>query len=146
MEKTIFTNMCLIVEGTKALVIQREGTDWPGITFPGGEVKEGESFTDAMIREIKEDTGLTVSSLRLAGIRDWCADDTRHTVLMYTTEKFTGEPVSSGEGEVFWSEIEDLKNMPLANDMEDMMDVFLKEDISEFFYRYDGDKWQKELK
>ena len=60
MEKTIFTNMCLIVEGTKALVIQREGTDWPGITFPGGEVKEGESFTDAMIRETREEAGLVV--------------------------------------------------------------------------------------
>lgn len=61
-EKVEFTNMCMIQDKNKVLVINRKAKDWPGITFPGGHVEAGESFTNAVIREIKEETGLYICS------------------------------------------------------------------------------------
>lgn len=56
-EKTIFTNMCMVYDDNGNVLVQnRLNPDWPGITFPGGHVDAGESFTDAVIREVFEET------------------------------------------------------------------------------------------
>ncbi len=145
-EKATFTNMCMLKKGDQVLVQERKDPLWPGITFPGGHVEEGESFTEAVIREVWEETGLRVSAPRLVGVKDWYAEGRRYVVLCYRTERFTGELHSSEEGEVRWEPIEDLKNLKLAKDMETMLRVFLEDDLSEFFYRQDGDRWIPELK
>ncbi len=91
-ESVEFVNMCLIKNGDKVLVQDRVSPNWPGITFPGGHVERGESFVDAVIREVKEETGLTISKPQLCGIKDWYDDaDYRYVVLFYKTEHFTGE-------------------------------------------------------
>ncbi len=59
-ESVEFVNMCLIKNGDKVLVQDRVSPNWPGITFPGGHIERGESFVDAVIRELKEETGLVV--------------------------------------------------------------------------------------
>ena len=45
-ETVEFTNMCMICDGSRVVVIDRKKRDWPGITFPGGHIETGESFTD----------------------------------------------------------------------------------------------------
>ena len=145
-EATVFTNMCMITDGSRVLVQDRNDPAWPGITFPGGHVEEGESFTDAVIREVKEETGLTISAPRLVGIKDWYNKGSRYVVLLYRAERYSGVLRSSEEGEVWWESAEDLPNRKLANDMEDMLRVFMEDDLSEFFYRLDGDRWFIELK
>jgi len=70
-ETVTLTNMCMIYDGDKVLVQQKVDDDYSGITFPGGHVEKGESFTDAVIREVFEETGLTISSPVLCGIKDW---------------------------------------------------------------------------
>lgn len=69
-EKVIFTNMCMIYDDNKVVVVDRKKKDFLGITFPGRHVEIGESFTDAVIREVQEETGLTIHSPRICGIKD----------------------------------------------------------------------------
>lgn len=145
-EKTEFTNMCMIRDGGRVVVMDRNARDWPGVTFPGGHVEPGESFSDAVIREVKEETGLDIYSPRLCGIKDWVENDTRYAVLFYKTDRFDGELRSSDEGEVWWEELDSLPKLKLSLDMSDMIRVFTEDDLSEFFYRRDGDKWVYELK
>ena len=127
-ESVEFVNMCLIKNGDKVLVQDRVSPNWPGITFPGGHVERGESFVDAVIREVKEETGLTISKPQLRGIKDWYDDeDYRYVVLFYKTEHFTGELQSSDEGKVWWEDFENLSHLKLATeDMSDMLRVFWK--------------------
>lgn len=65
----------MVYNGNKVLVQDRVNTDWKGITFLGGHVEKGESLTDAVVREVFEETGLTIYSPQLCGIKDWTNDD-----------------------------------------------------------------------
>ena len=147
-ENAIFTNMCMIYDDRGNVLVQdRVNPDWPGITFPGGHVEKGESFTDAVIREVFEETGLTVSNLQMCGVKDWTKDDgTRYMILLYKTNQFQGELASSDEGEVWWAPLSELPNMKLANSMETMLKLFCDDTLTEqFFYKENG-KWIEVLK
>ena len=145
-EKVEFTNMCMICDKSKVLVIDRKKKDWPGITFPGGHVELGESFVDAVIREIHEETGLKIYSPQLCGIKDWYENHCRYVVLFYKATRYEGELHSSEEGEVWWEELDNLPNLNLSLDMMDMLRVFMEDNVSEFFYHQDGDAWIYDLK
>ena len=51
------------------------------------------------MREVKEETGLTISHPRLCGIKQWFSENTRSVCFLFATETFEGELVSSDEGE-----------------------------------------------
>lgn len=145
-EKVEFTNMCMICDESKVLVIDRKKKDWPGVTFPGGHVELGESFVDAVIREIHEETGLKIYSPQLCGIKDWFENHCRYVVLFYKATRYEGELHSSEEGEVWWEELDNLPNLNLSLDMMDMLRIFMEDNVSEFFYHQDCDAWIYDLK
>lgn len=147
-ETVTLTNMCMVTDGIRVLVQNRVDPDWSGYTFPGGHVEKGESFTDAVIREVREETGLTIESPRLCGIKDWPeADGSRYMVLLYRADRFSGTLASSGEGEVSWVALDTLRSLPLADSMENMLRVFLEEEISEQYYFQQPDgQWVEMLK
>ena len=145
-EKVVFTNMCMVRDGNRVVVIDRKKKDWPGITFPGGHVELGESFTESVIREIKEETGLIINSPRICGIKNWYNDDQRYIVFLYKTDQFEGVLESSEEGNVWWEEIDNLGNLNLATGMEETVRVFTDDDLSELFFRLTENGWETELK
>ena len=53
---------------------------------------------------------------------------------------------SSNEGEVYWMEIDDMKKANLADGMEKMLEVFLKDNLSEYFFYKENNKWVDVLK
>ncbi len=137
----------MVTDGAgNVLVEDRLDPDWPGVTFPGGHVERGESFTGAMIREVLEETGLTVSDLTLCGIKNWTRDDgVRYTVLLYKTSRFSGDLTSSDEGEVRWVPLRELPNMKLAGGMETMLKLFLEDGLSEYFFYRENGRWVETL-
>lgn len=147
-ENAIFTNMCMIYDDKGNVLVQdRVNPNWPGITFPGGHVEKGESFTDAVIREVYEETGLTVSNLQMCGIKDWTKDDgTRYIVFLYKTNCFEGVLSSSEEGNVWWTALSELTNMKLAHSMEPMLKLFCDDTLTEHFFYKENGEWIEVLK
>lgn len=136
------TNMCLIYTEDKILVQEKTGTKYEGgLVFPGGHVEEGESLRDSIIREIKEETGLTISKPQPCGYKDWIQEDgTRYIVLLYKTDIFSGEIRSSNEGRVFWLDRKDIPNANLIWNMRELLDIFESNEYSEFFFVVDKNR------
>ena len=118
-----------------------------GASSEADEVEKDEPFTDAVIREVFEETGLTISIPQLCGVKDWFREDgTRYVVHLYKTNQFHGILTPSHEGEVFWVNRKDLSKMELASGMESTLKIFLDEKLSEqFVYKKDGE-WLEILK
>ena len=79
-------------------------------------------------------------------MKDWVEDGIRYVVLFYKIEKFEGDLISSEEGEVWWEDLKELPNRNLSLDMEEMLRIFLEEDLYEFFYYQVGEVWKYDLK
>ena len=147
-ERAVFMNLCMVYDGQGNILVEdRKKKDWSGITFPGGHVEVGESFADAVIREVWEETGLTIESPVLCGIKQWSKDDgVRRVVLFYKTDRFSGELRSSDEGEVFWVRREEFESLTLADDMVEHIRVMESDSLSECFYtRNETGKWRLSL-
>lgn len=132
------TNMCLVYSGDKILVQERNKKDWPGLTFPGGHVETGENFIASVIREVKEETGLTIYDPLLCGMEEYKADnnDERYLMLFYKTDKFEGELKSSKEGKVFWINKDDLLKYELSLDLDRIYKIMTDDTLSELIYEY----------
>lgn len=131
----------MIRDGDKVLVqdkVKKEG--WEGLTFPGGKVEPFESFHDAVIREVREETGLMLTSVEFCGILQWVYDSgERDAVCLYRSDSFTGELTEDcEEGPVDWMEWEAFlaAKDDHAEFMEAYLRVLLDPMVSEAFCRY----------
>ena len=84
-ENVELTVLCLIEDGDKILLQNRVKKDWHGYALPGGHVEPGESFVDAVIREMKEETGLTIIDSRLVGVKQFPIENGRYVVLLFNS-------------------------------------------------------------
>ena len=134
----VLTNMCMIRDGEKVLVQIRNDKRWGGAVFPGGHIEDGESITDSVIREVFEETGLTVLSPMLCGVKNFYnGDGDRYIVFLFKADKFTGTLRSSSEGEVLWEEEKKLFELDTVPGFEELYEMFCSSKMSELWY-HDG--------
>lgn len=128
------------------LLQNRVKTDWRGYAVPGGHVEPGESVVDAVIREMQEETGLRVQRPRLCGVKQFPLDGGRYLVLLFETEDFSGTLRSSAEGEMVWIHRKDLARYDTVEDLEELLDVMLKPELTEFQYLVRDGAWTVSLR
>ncbi|MGT2650555.1 NUDIX domain-containing protein [Streptococcus troglodytae] len=137
--QVILTNMCLIEDGNGNIVMQIRDPkrySWSGAALPGGHIEEHEGLVESVIREVKEETGLTIRHPQLVGMKHWYTkEDVRYLVFLYRTSDFEGELRSSKEGKVRWVARKELAELNLAYDMLNLLRVFEEKNLSELFYR-----------
>ncbi|MFN3349511.1 NUDIX hydrolase [Pseudorhodoplanes sp.] len=89
-----------VIRDGRVLIVRRGGTFGRGIyTLPGGVVETGETLTDAVIREVREETQVAIEPVTLAGYREMILRDgdgkaSRHFVILcFAARWIAGEPV-----------------------------------------------------
>lgn len=141
-ETVELTVLCLIRRDDEYLLQDRIKNDWRGFTLPGGHVEPGESIVDAVVREMKEETGLTVENPKICGVKQFPIDGGRYLVFLFVADAFSGEVISSEEGAMHWVKKEDLAKVNLVNDFKELLEVMLDENLSEFQYVIDDGNWK----
>lgn len=112
------TTLCYIQNNNKYLMLHRIKKDedvnkgkWIGI---GGRVEEGESPEECVLREVKEETGLTLTSYQYRGIvifkSDKYEDEKMH---LYTADGYVGELTECNEGVLEWIDRDEMYNLPM---------------------------------
>ena len=101
------TTLCYIEKDDSYLLLHRiakkkdiNKDKWIGV---GGKFEDGESPEECLLREVKEETGLTLTSWRLRGIVTFVSDrwETEY-MFLYTSDGFEGEMISCNEGTLDW--------------------------------------------
>lgn len=142
------TNMCMIYDDKgNVLVEEKLVQNSKGLIFPGGHVESNESVVDSMIREIQEETGLTISNLQFCGIKDWIEfDGSRYMVFLYKTNTYSGSIQSSSEGEIFWMPLEELKEKETLWHLDKMLEIFCDIGLTELYFDRNAGTKEPELK
>lgn len=138
------TNMCMVYDDKGNVLVEEKAG---GLIFPGDHVEKAESIVDSTIREIKEETGLTISNLEFCGIKDWVeADGSRYMVFLYRSNNYSGELISSSEGEVFWIPLEELKKKDTLWHLNLMLEIFCHNGSTELYFDITGSDSKPPLK
>ena len=141
------TTLCYITRGNDVLMLHRVKKEndinkdkWIGI---GGKFEEDESPDECLLREAKEETGLTLTSWRCRGIVTFLTNDPWEGEYMYlfTADGFEGELSTCDEGDLQWVSREFLNQLPKWEGDQIFLDL-LWQDVPFFLLklRYDGEK------
>ena len=133
--ETELCNMCMITDAAGRVLVQerlpKTNSSWSGLTFPGGHVEPGETVTASVIREVYEETGLTVSRLQNCGYIQWYDPErqSQYFVFLFKSSTFSGNLKDSCEGKVKWMTLEEMLSGKLAPNMTQYLAVFQNESI-----------------
>lgn len=120
----------MIKNKDQILVLDRNDPVWPGLTFPGGHVEAHESFHDSVVREVKEETGLTISHPQLVGVKQFYDhNDERYLVFFYVATQYSGTVKESDEGTLTWMTAAELQKHKLAYNFDHDLPVFLNKQL-----------------
>ncbi len=104
--KSEHTTLCYIIKDGKVLMMLRNKkkqdinqNKWIGV---GGHFEHGESLDECLLREVKEETGLVLTSYKARGIVTFCYKDVVEYMHLYTADQYEGELSVCNEGELSW--------------------------------------------
>ena len=113
------TTLCYLERDDAYLMLHRVKKEddynhdkWIGV---GGKFERFESPEDCLLREVKEETGLTLTSYRLRGVLTFVYNDDdaeMEYIFLYTADGFTGELIECDEGELAWVDKEEVPELP----------------------------------
>lgn len=140
------TTLCYIEQDDKYLMLHRvkkehdENHDkWIGV---GGKFEDGESPEDCLLREVKEETGLTLKTFSYRGIVTFVSDEYGTEYMhLFTATEYEGELQDCEEGELVWIPKTDMEKLNLWEG--DKVFLRLLTESKEFFslkLRYEGEK------
>ena len=109
--------LCYIIRGDEVLMLHRNRKEndlnrdkWIGL---GGKFEDRESPEDCVLREVKEETGLTLTSWQYRGIVTFVSDRWETEWMhLFTADGFEGEMTDCDEGEPAWIPKARLKELP----------------------------------
>jgi ADP-ribose pyrophosphatase YjhB (NUDIX family) len=119
-----------VIRDGKVLIIRRAAGVATGIyTLPGGVVETGETLTDAVIREVREETAIEIEPVALAGFRETILRDKenkifRHFVILcFAARWLSGEPVPdlSEISEAVWRHPHELKSLKTTQGLSEIV-------------------------
>lgn len=147
MAEISFTTLCYIEKENQYLMMHRvkkqndlNKDKWVGI---GGHFMEGETPEECLLREVKEETGLTLKAWKFRGIVTFLSDEwpCAEYMCLYTADDFEGEIGSCEEGDLEWVDKKKIYELPIWEG--DKVFFRLLENNRPFFslkLRYEGDK------
>ena len=109
--KVRLSTLCYIEKDSQYLMLHRvvkkndvNKDKWIGV---GGHFEEGESPEECVLREVKEETGYTLTSYKYRGLVTFVfADIEMEYMSLFTADGFEGEPIDCNEGVLEWVDIE----------------------------------------
>ena len=111
------TTLCYIEKDDSYLMLYRNKkkvdinkNKWIGV---GGHLLENETPDECLLREVYEETGLTLLDYKLRGEIIFYIDDLIETSYLYTANKFDGEIKECDEGELRWVKKSELFDLPM---------------------------------
>lgn len=140
------STLCYIVRDGNVLMLHRvkkrndiNHDKWIGI---GGKFEPEESPDECILREAKEETGLTLTSWRCRGVVTFLSEGGEGEYMyLFTADDFTGELTQCDEGDLQWVSMEFLDNLPKWEGDKIFLDLLWRDEP--FFLltlRYRGDK------
>lgn len=116
--KSQLTTLCYIEKNNSYLMLHRvtkkndiNHDKWIGV---GGHFEFQESPEDCLLREVKEETGLTLVSYEFRGIVTFISDDDEAEYMcLYTSDDFTGNLTDCDEGKLEWVPFEKIEDLEL---------------------------------
>ena len=140
------TTLCYIEKDDKYLMLHRVKKEvdvnkdkWIGV---GGKFEYDESPEECLLREVKEETGLTLTSFHFRGIVTFVSDEWETEYMhLYTADGYTGELTDCDEGTLEWVAKKDVDKLQLWEGDKIFL-RFLMEDKGFFSLklRYEGEK------